>query len=381
MITADRDTLQERDTDMKIEQGSYTLEQLCQEVIDHTESAFEQYHVKHLKFYFYIADEGWSSNFSDRYETQDYGEMTKVSAEYTNRFGAEDRADFFIGPYGDESEIITILTAETQEAIDQALLPMLGRRDDISLMPIMLEDFQRMNELVLEHNDVRITEFKSERVPDLAEAEIRPSVQRSIEYKGRDGKEAIEELRSGYGVVPVRIQYEHQNLSLKIDSRGKFTLKKMNSKNFDLLFELVEEVIENVLELKDITKEIRFTEEEVESGNLSITVPKVEAGEVTFDREFTRVLAEDFVEGTRNRDRVDFSFTDVTMQAGSLDFSAQVVDENRNSFFSISATADEMRIVPETNCSFPSLIEFYFCVLQLVDGGAELDLHNSQTAS
>ena len=192
---------------MEIEQGSYTLEQLCQEVIDHTESAFEQYHVKHLKFYFYIADEDWSSNFPDRYETQDYGEMTKVSAEYTNRFGAEDRADFFIGPYGDESEIITILTAETQEAVDQALLPMLGRRDDISLMPIMLEDFQRMNELVLEHNEVRITEFKSERVPDLAEAEIRPSVQRSIEYKGRDGKEAIEELRSGYGVVPVRIQY------------------------------------------------------------------------------------------------------------------------------------------------------------------------------
>jgi len=184
----------------------------------------------------------------------------------------------------------------------------------------MLGDFQRMNELVLEHNDVRITEFKSERVPDLAEAEIRPSVQRSIEYKGRDGKEAIEELRNGYGVVPVRIQYEHQNLSLKIDSRGKFTLKKINSKNFDLLFELVEEVIENVLELKDITQEIRFTEEEVKSGNLSIMVPKVEAGEVTFDREFTRVLAEDFVEGTRNRDRVDFSFTDVTMQAGSLDF-------------------------------------------------------------
>jgi len=110
-------------------------------------------------------------------------------------------------------------------------------------------------------------------------------------------------------------------------------------------------------------------------------VPKVEAGEVTFDREFTRVLAEDFVEGTRNRDRVDFSFTDVTMQAGSLDFSAQVVDENRNSLFNISATADKMRIVPETNCSFPSLIELYLCVLQLVDGSAELDLHNSQTAS
>lgn len=366
---------------MEITQYKYTLKQLCQEVIDHTEKAFEQHHVKHLKFYFYIADKDWNADFPERFETEDYGEMTKVSTEYMNRMGAEDEVDFFIGPYGDEREIITVLTAETQEAIDQVLLPALNNRDDISLMPIMLDDFQRMNELVLEHNNVRITEFKSERIPDLADAKVRPSVNRSIEYKGRDGKKAIEELRSEYGVVPVRIQYEHQNLSLKIDSAGKFTLKKMNSENFDLLFELVEEVVENVLELKDITQEIRFTEEEVESGNLSITVPKVEAGEVTFDREFTRVLAEDFVEGTRNRDRVDFSFTDVTMQAGSLDFSAQVVDENRNSFFNISATADEMRIVPETNCSFPSLIEFYFCVLQLVDGSAELDLHESQTAS
>jgi len=55
---------------MEIDQGSYTLEQLCQEVIEHTEGAFEQYHVKHLKFYFYIADEDWNANFPDRYETQ-----------------------------------------------------------------------------------------------------------------------------------------------------------------------------------------------------------------------------------------------------------------------------------------------------------------------
>jgi len=367
---------------MKIEPDDYTLKELCQEVIDHPEEAFEPYHINQLKFYFYIAEDNWSAEFSDRFETQDYGDMTRVSTKYTNRMGYEDRADFFIGPYEDDDEIIAVLTAETQEAIDQVLLPSLNSRNDLSLMPIMLEDFQRMNEIVLErHENVRITEFKSERVRDMADADIRPTVDRSIEYKGRDGREAIEELRSSYGVVPVRIQYEQQDLGLKIDSAGKFTLKKIRLANFDLLFELVEEVIENVLDLKDLTQKIRFTEEEVKSGNLSITVPNIEAGEIAFDREFTRVMAEDFVEGTINRDRVDFSFTDVKMQAGSLDFSAQVVDERRDSFFNISATSEEMRIVPERSCSFPSLVEFYFCILQLVDGRAELQLHEVQTAA
>jgi hypothetical protein len=40
-----------------------------------------------------------------------------------------------------------------------------------------------------------------------------------------------------------------------------------------------------------------------------------------------------------------------------------------------------MRIVPKHDCSFPSLVEFYLAVIQLLDGGAEMRLYESQSAA
>jgi hypothetical protein len=363
---------------MHVDPGNYDFKGFCREICDSQAEAFSGYHYNQVKAFFYVAEEGWNPNFSDRFDTTNFGDITRLTTQFENRKGAEERAVFFVGPYGEDDELISVLTAETEEAIKQVLLPALNSRGDISPMPILTEDFQRMNQIVLgEYPDMRVTEFKSERIPDLADAQVRPSVQRTVEYKGRDGREAAEEFKQRYGVVPVRVQYEKQDIELRVDTSGKFTLKKVNQSNFNLLFEVIEEVVESVLELKELTQKIRFKQEEVNSGNLSISVPKIEAGEVDFDREFTRVLAEDFVEGTRQNDRVDFSFTDVKMEAGSLDFSAQVSDERRDSFFNISATSDGLKIVPERGCSFPSLIEFYLCILQTVDAGAEMDLYGA----
>lgn len=367
---------------MNIPHGDYDLREFCKEIIRSPERTLEGFHYNQIKSYFYLTQSDYSLRFPDRYEVEDFGEMTKVTTTYVNRKGSEEPAVFFVGPYGEENGLIAILTAETEEAIQQVLLPTLNSRDDISPMPILTEDFQRMNDIILgKHENMRVTEFKSQRIPDLADAKVRPEVNRSIEYKGRDGRPAIEEFRDLYGVVPVRVQYEHQNISLKIDTTGKFTLKKVNRENFNLLFELIEETVQNVLNIRDITQQIRFKKEEVPSGNLSITVPKIEAGEVTFERELNRLVAEDFVEGTRQSDRVDFSFTDIAMEAGSLDFSAQVTDERRGSFFNISATSDKMKIVPQRNCSFPSLVEFYLCILQNIDAGADIHLHEVDFAA
>jgi hypothetical protein len=91
--------------------------------------------------------------------------------------------------------------------------------------------------------------------------------------------------------------------------------------------------------------------------------------------------AENFIKGTKNSDDLNFSFADVTKQAGSLDFSAQVTDENRGSMFNVSATEDAMRIVPRHDCSFPSLVEFYLAVIQMLDGGAKMNLYETQSAA
>jgi hypothetical protein len=116
-------------------------------------------------------------------------------------------------------------------------------------------------------------------------------------------------------------------------------------------------------------------------GNLKVQVPEVSSGEIDFDQQVSLMQAENFIRGTKDSDDLNFSFTDVTKQAGSLDFSAQVTDENRGSLFNVSATEESMRIVPKHDCSFPSLVEFYLAVIQLLDGGAEMRLYESQSAA
>ncbi|ELY94640.1 hypothetical protein C483_02875 [Natrialba hulunbeirensis JCM 10989] len=365
---------------MHIPDDDYTLEEFCRVIIDSPESVLEGYHYNQIKSFFYLTEDGWRDYLNDYYETEDLGGITKISGEFVNRKGAEQPARFYIGEYEDNLQMV--ITAETEEAIRQVLLPTFDGSDHISPMPIMTEDFQRMNDMVLtRYEDMRISEFKSKRVPSLADARIRPDVDREIEYKGIDGRDRLDELRSEYGVVPTRIQYEHENVSMKIDTSGKFTLLTVNKDSFNILFDLVKEVVESVLELRDVARNIEFKKREVMPGNLKVQVPEVSSGEIRFDQQVTLMQAENLVHGAKNSENMNFSFTDVTKEAGSLDFSAQVADESRGSLFNVSATEESMRIVPKHNCSFPSLVEFYLAVIQLVDGGAKMHLYESQLAA
>jgi hypothetical protein len=365
---------------MHIKNGSYSLEEFCRKIIDDTEEVLSGYHYNQIKTFFYLSEEGWEKEIQENYQTRDLGEITEFVGEYVNRKGANQPATFFIGEYEDDLQMV--ITAETEEAIRQTLSTNLQSSPHLSPMPIMTDDFQRMNEIVLSrYEDMRISEFKSKRVPSLADARIRPDVDRTIEYKGIDGKQRLEEFRNEYGVVPTRIQYEHKNISIKIDTSGKFTLLSLNEESFETLFELVGEVIENVLELRDVARSIKFSKEVVEPGNLKITVPDVKSGQISFAQDISLMRAEDFIKSTKKSENIQFSFSDVTKKAGSLDLSAQVADERRDSLFNISATEESMRIVPKHDCSFPSLIEFYLAIIQMLDGGAKMKLYESRSAS
>lgn len=365
---------------MHIPGSQYNLKEFCRVIFDSPESVLEGYHGQRIKSFLYLSDDGWRDYLDQHYETEELGGITKFVGEYTNRKGADQPAKFYVGEYKDDLQMV--LTAETEEAIRQALRPVSEHSDCLSPMPIMTEDFQTMNEIVLSsYEDMRISEFKSKRVPSLADARTRPDVDREIGYKGIDGRDRLNEFRDEYGVVPTRIQYEHENVSIRIDTSGKFTLETVNQESFNILFDLLSEVVVNVLKLLDVANQIKFEKREVEPGNLKIQVPEVSSGEIDFDHPVTLMQAESFIKGTKNSDDLNFSFTDVTKQAGSLDFSAQVTDENRGSLFNVSATEKSMRIVPKHNCSFPSLVEFYLAVIQMLDGGAKMKLYESQTAA
>lgn len=366
---------------MQVPSDDYDLGGFCETLMHLDESLlFEGLHFKHVKTYFYLTeDDDWLDIFQNQYQIENYGDITKLTSEYTKRSGERGRATYFATYY--EDDLLLIFTAATEDAISQTLDVTVNTSNKLAEMPIVPRDFQKMNQHVLEeYEGVKITEFKSRRIPDLADAEIRPDYDRTIEYKGNDGRQALKEFRQYYGVVPVRIQYEHEEIEIKIDSNGKFTLKKINADTFNLLFELVEEILDHVLDIHEVSQKIRFRREQRQSGDLEIEVPSVTAGQIDFQKSFNLLMAEEFMQVAERRDDVQFSFTDVSMQAGSLDLSAKVTDERRNAFFNISATENSLSIVPKHNCSFPSIIRFYQLLTQTVDESATITLFDNERA-
>lgn len=366
---------------MHVSQADYDIHTFCEAVFSTDQSRlFDGFHYNHVKTYLYTTEtDDWLQFFEEDYQFDDYGDITKLTTSFTRRSGEVGEAVFYAAYY--EDDLLMMFTAATENAIDQTIERTVVESNAIVEIPIVPSDFQKMHERVLkEHEDTNITEFKSRRIPDLADAEIRPDYDRSIEYKADDGRQALKEFEQYYGVVPTRIQYESPEIEFKMDTSGKFTLKKVNSQTFNLLFLLVEEVMEHVLDIQDVSERIRFRTEFRQSGDLSLQIPDITAGEIEFDKKFNRLMAEEFMERAANQDATRFSFTDVSLQAGSLDFSATVTDEARNAFFNISATEDSMTLVPKHNCASPSIIQFFQLVTHTLDESAEITLFDKEAA-
>lgn len=366
---------------MHIPQADYDIHGFCEAIFTADQSRlFDGFHYNHVKTYLYTTEaDDWLQFFGDEYQQEGYGDITKLTASFTKRSGEIREAVFYVAYF--EDDLLMVFTAATENAIDQTIERTVLESNAIVEIPIVPSDFQKMHRRVLEeHEDTNISEFKSRRIPDLADAEIRPDYDRVIEYKGADGRQALKEFEQYYGVVPTRIQYESTEIKFKMDTSGKFTLKRVNGQTFNLLFRLVEEVMEHVLDIQDVSERIRFRTESRQSGDINIQIPNITAGEIEFNKEFNRLMAEEFMERAANQDQIPFSFTDVSLQAGSLDFSATVTDEARNAFFNISATENSMTIVPKHNCASPSIIQFFQLVTHTVDESADITLFDKDAA-
>ncbi|ELZ40702.1 hypothetical protein [Halorubrum tebenquichense] len=365
---------------MKVQSGDYDIESFCQKLID-TDPAhtFEGFHYNHAKVYFYLTEDDWLDNFENNYEIEDYGEVYKLTREYVGRFGETDQAVYY-AHYFDDS-LLMLFTATTEEAKENTLDLTVQTSPTICEMPIVPQDFQRLHKMVLEENpSIRITGFKAHRIPDLAEAEIRPDYNREIKYKGEDGKQTLQEFKQYYGVVPTRVEYREGDIEIKIDKSGKFTIKRSTADNFTLLFDLIREIQDHVLDIQEVSQRIKFRTERRNSGELQLEFPSVTAGQIDFHKSFNLLMAEEFIESAGEEGYRQFTFTDVSKEAGSLDFSATVTDEVREATFNISATQDSMKIVPKHDCEFPTIVHFFHLVTETIDERATINVFDTESA-
>lgn len=363
---------------MIINEGKYTLKSFCNHLIENSNNLFEDVLRNQLKIILLLTEtDNWKDYFiRDEIEgcfkeTSEMGDITKLEKEYLDSRGDTKIADYYATYYN--NSILILFTAVTEEGIEKTLNPIVEKRPGICKMYIYPQNFEGIKDFILSNKEnANILSFKAFRKPDVIKGEIRPEItDREISYKGRDGKETLKEFRKYYGVIPTRMEFEIENCHLKIEDDGRFLIYTINEDTFNLIFELVELILIEILNIKNISQKIRFKLIKKQSGELELEIPEINAGEISLSYKINASIVEDMIENIKT-----FSFVDVSIKEGSLSFSISVIDEFKQSVFNLSGSEDTIVIIPKYKSYFDSFMRFYHYFTENIDENSVLSLYS-----
>ncbi len=354
---------------MDVPDREYTLDELeryiaqrGKDVLSHGDTRNE------IKVFFYLTDRtDWESLFRP-YEVNRLGDVLRVRVPISSDSRRRQAKDnYFVSPY--EPGLLKVLTSATIEHHDEGLGRELRLTRGITEMWIPSPQFARiLSDLEERYPSMRIANFVARRDPnDQTDCRLRPENDRRFNYTGNDGKEVLKELLYYYGVHPTSVYCDlAPGVSLKVYEEGLFILKTINYETFEELSHILSLIREDMLELRATATGLRFDIGALSTELGTIKMPTIQAGRVKLESvELTGPVAEEF---TKNAE--EFTFLDLSIEEGSLSFSATVVDELKRAVFDVSGTKNSLVLIPKYQTTFESFLRFYRYVKESLDSKA-----------
>jgi len=289
-----------------------------------------------------------------------YGKLLLISKIMNER-----KIDYYAF-FDDRNDIHLFLTiARKTNDIPKTLFDYIKRSGDISNLWITPKIMKELKDrLIEEYDDLLITYFSAKRSPNSdIPAEYRPDVIRGIQYRGDDGKRALDEMEFYYGVLPKILEIRLPNgVSFRIDNKGIITLFKGS---FGDVFKIIESVVGKLIKIKYAIEESDYAIHSVGINKQfshaiqtpwSIALPsKIKPNDVP---AFCRALSEE---------EWDFTLLDHMLLKEEMYFSARIIDNNNSSMFDIATTGERMDIYPVDQTDISSYIRFYEFLVENVD--------------
>lgn len=320
------------------------------------------------------------------YTIEDFGAIQKISRRYTTSGNAPDDviveeeeeagdevddseriAEFYL--YYDEETGVTLFYTDQRKTkeIKYTVAKLLDGEPGLHYLyigPGLFRDIRR--EIVRREEIPEITKFVADRLEGSDyPCRIRPDVQRTIQYYGDDGIEALEEMEENYGVRPRNITFNVPNKAkFRITRKGVFSLGRGD---LTTLFEYIELCIEKVLEIKEAYGKSEF---QMLATTESLSVPTSEPAAI----ELSGQLEYSEVEKVKSRlNEEGYLLVDSFQQEGSLYFSSKVMDTKKKNKFRIKASENEIRVFPqETDDNLGSFLRFHEFVQSNIDPDASV---------
>ena len=173
---------------------------------------------------------------------------------------SQDKQIYIYAFFDDRNNVPLFITdAKKTNEIPDTLFTYINHTKEISnlwIAPKVMKEIK--DNLAREYQDMIITYFSARRSPNTdIHSEFRPHTERSIQYRGNDGKHTLEEMEFYYGVLPKILEIQLPNgIAFRIDNKGIITLRHGH---FAGVFQIIEEIVSRLEKVREAIGESGYS--------------------------------------------------------------------------------------------------------------------------
>lgn len=300
------------------------------------------------------------------YSITDLGAVKKIRRSFRPSGDEEDEVDERIAEYYlhyDEATGLILFYTDMRKTkeIDATVGDMLAEESGVHYLHVGPQLFQTLREAIREETHAEVTRFIADRSEDSDyPARIRGAYERTIQYHGDDGLEALAEMETNYGVRPRNITFNITNVAkFRVLRDGVFALTDGDVSRF---FDYIELCITEALEVKEAFDASSF---EMLSTTESLSVPTSDPAVIHLGNPLGYSEVEEIKSKMEDE---DYLLVDSFKQEGSVYFTTKVIDTKKDTKFRIRASDDVIRVFPqEAEGNVGSFLRFHEFVQNNID--------------
>jgi hypothetical protein len=293
---------------------------------------------------------------------EESGKLLLVSKQH-----GKDTVYFYIF-FDDRNQIPLFLTdAKKTDELPDILFDYLRKSKDLSniwISPIEMKEIK--DDLIKQYDNLIITYFSAKRSPNARfSSHYRPNVERSIIYRGIDGKQVLDEMEFYYGVLPKILEMKIPNgLSFKIDNKGIITIREGDIAS---VFDIIERLVRHISPIKDAIGTSRYSITKVGKKQFERIIQT--PWSLAFSNSFNDVAIPNICQDIE-QEEWDFTLLEHSEIAAASPFSARIIDNMSGSLFDISVHGRGIHVYPVEKPDIGSYMRFFEFVLESVDSMA-----------
>ena len=267
--------------------------------------------------------------------------------------------------------LVLFITNSTKVDLEKTLIQAVDRLGGVYYMFIEPRVFQNITDTILDgYPDTRIPYFTAYRKPTFKVAcKIRPVEERSISYRGSDGKETLEEFRALYGMLPHIIEFDIPSLiQFRVDFRGIFSFR---GGNIEYMEKIIQFALDSVLKSKKIMEGAKLEYVSIKAGTKTMQIPRSNSWSIIFSKPIEYEDVGSIIELLFRQNKL--LVYDYYAERGSLFWTANVLSLDKDGYFAIKSDGRKINVLPKDDTPFDSLLSFYHFFLENVDSEARIE--------